>query len=149
MLCCHAVLGSVHSSSHLFVPFLQTQYLWNTFPFMTVFLTKEWPTFDRSKVNSQYDRLCRWSGGSWFDYCLEYEGMGLKQILSEKTFFFAKPDFGDEEPTKAFSKPAIWFSLSVSVFGGWPSSSSSFQQSPQLRLSAETTPVCVSTATGC
>lgn len=96
MLCCHVVLGSVHSSSHLFVPFLQTQYLWNTlrkclsFLFMTFFLTKEWPGFDTPKVKSQSDRLCRCRWGSWFDSCLEYEGLGLKLLLlllSEKPFF--------------------------------------------------------------
>lgn len=53
MLRVHIVLVSVHSSSHLFVPFLTTQCLRNTlrkvlsFPFLTDLLTKEKPRFDR------------------------------------------------------------------------------------------------------
>lgn len=70
MLCCQVVLGSVHSSSHLFVLVSQTQYLWNTlrkclsFPFMTVFPTEEWSGFDRPKVKSQSDWLCRCRWGA-------------------------------------------------------------------------------------
>lgn len=162
MPCCHVVLGSSYSSSHLFVPFLQTQYLWNTlrkclsFPFMTVFLTKECPGFDRSKAKSQSNWLCRCWWGCWFPSCLEYEGLGLKGLLllyEKKSAFLQIQIFGMRSRWKGFlNQPLDSRYLKANLFpfsGGWHSSSSSSQQSPRLLLPAETTPVCVSTATGC
>lgn len=51
------------------------------FCFVTVFLTKEWPEFDRPKAKSQPHWLCRCRWGCWFDSCLGYEGLGFKRRL--------------------------------------------------------------------